>query len=257
VIGILLGTVPGLDLTVGESLFAAVVVLAAAYIRGLTGFALSAVLVAGMSFVIDPVEAVTLALAYEVAGSTIQGRSVWSDIKWRHLWVLIAAALIGNPVGVAILTTVDPDLLRAATFSVLAVVSLTLLLRHRATIAPTLPLFFAIGVAAGVVNGATALSGLVIVMAMSFMTISPVAMRSTLIAYFFISDIAVLGLLGARGDIPGTAVARLALGLPLLAAGIFVGSSTFDKTPPERFRRITLGLLIVISAVGLTRLAVG
>ena len=45
---------------------------------------------------IDPVEAVMLALAYEVAGSVIQSRSVWSDIRWRHLWVLIAAASLAS-----------------------------------------------------------------------------------------------------------------------------------------------------------------
>jgi len=247
----------GIGLSTPESAFAAIVVLLAAYIRGLTGFALSAVLIAGLSFIIDPVEAVQLALAMEVVGSVIQVPSVWSEIKWAHLWVLVAAALLGNPVGVAILTSVDPDVLRASTFGVLAVVSLALLLKHKSTVEPTLRLFFLIGVVAGVINGATALSGLVIVLAMSFMTITPAAMRSTLIAYFFISDIAVLGLIGVRGDISDHATTRVALALPLLAVGIFIGSSTFDKTPPDRFRRITLGLLITISTVGLARLAVG
>lgn len=247
----------GIGLSSPETILAALVVLLAAYIRGLTGFALSAVLVAGLSFIIDPVEAVQLALAFEVVSSVIQVPSVWKDIKWAHLWVLIAAAILGNPVGVAILTSVDPDLLRAATFGVLAVVSLALLLNHRSTITPTLWLFFIVGVIAGVVNGATALSGLVIVLAMSFMAITPAAMRSTLIAYFFVSDIAVLGLIGARGDIANHAGTRVVLALPLLAIGIFVGSSTFDKTPPAKFRRITLGLLIGISGIGLARLALG
>jgi len=255
VLSLLIGS--GIGLSASETVFAAGVVLLAAYIRGLTGFALSAVLVAGLSFIIDPVEAVQLALAFEVVGSVIQVPSVWSDIKWPHLWVLIAAALVGNPVGVAILTSIDPDVLRAVTFGVLAMVSLALLLKHKSTIGPTLRLFFLVGVVAGVVNGATALSGLVIVLAMSFMTITPAAMRSTLIAYFFISDIAVLGLIGARGDISDHAATRIVLALPLLLIGILVGSSTFDKTPPERFRRITLGLLTTISIVGLARIALG
>ena len=247
--------VTALGLSVGEVIFASFVLLLAAYVRGLTGFALSAVLVAGMSFIIDPVDAVVLALAYEVSASVIQGRSVWGEIRWRYLWVLLGAALVGNPAGVAILTTVDADILRTATFVVLTAMSLGLLLRHRAVLAPTLWTIFVVGVIAGVVNGATALSGLVLVLAMSFMTISPAEMRSTLIAYFFGSNLVVVGLLGIRGDVDGTTLWRLLAGLPILAVGILVGSSTFRTTSPERFRRITLALLISISIVGLIRVA--
>ncbi|MFV1990734.1 MAG: sulfite exporter TauE/SafE family protein [Acidimicrobiales bacterium] len=244
-----------IELSTEEAAIAALVMLLAAYVRGLTGFALSAVLVAGLSFFMNPVEVVALALLSEVAASVIQARSVWSDIRWKHLGVLLAAAIIGNPVGIWILTSTDPDTLRAATFVVLAIVSVGLLFNHATPLPASIPIFFAIGVAAGVINGATALSGLVIVLGMSFMEISPTAMRSTLVAYFFASNLAVVAFLATRGDIDESTLWRLLLALPLLAVGIAFGSSTFRSTQPEQFRRITLFLLIAISAVGILRIA--
>ncbi len=245
-----------IELSTLEAAIAALVMLLAAYVRGLTGFALSAVLVAGLSFFMNPVEAVALALLSEVAASVIQARSVWSDIRWKHLWVLLAAAVVGNPVGIWILTSTDPDTLRAGTFIVLAVVSVGLLFHHSTPLPASLPIFFAVGVAAGVINGATALSGLVIVLGMSFMDISPTAMRSTLVAYFFASNLAVVAFLATRGDIDNATLWRLLLALPLLTVGIAFGSSTFRSTQPEQFRRITLFLLIAISAVGIIRIVI-
>ncbi len=244
-----------IELSAGEALLAALVMLLAAYVRGLTGFALSAVLVAGLSFFVDPVDAVALALLSEVAASIMQARSVWTDIRWKHLWVLLGAALIGNPVGIWVLTSTDPDSLRAGTFVVLAIVSVGLLFHHSTPLPPSLPIFFAVGVAAGVINGATALSGLVLVLAMSFMDISPTAMRSTLVAYFFASNLFVVSFLSVNGDISDATFWRLILALPILAIGIALGSTTFHSTQPEQFRRITLYLLIGISAVGLINIA--
>ncbi len=246
-----------LDLSAGEAWFAAAVLLLASYVRGYSGFGFSAVLVSGLAFVMDPLEAVPVAIAFEVVASIVQARSVWGEIRWRYFWVLLAAAIVGNPIGVWVLTSADQDALRTVTFGMLFVLSIGLLLSSRGGTAPTAALFFGVGVVAGVVNGATAMAGLVLVLAMSFMALSPREMRATLIAYFFASDLVVLAILGARDSIDAALVWRVGIGLPLLGVGILVGSKSFHKASPESFRRATLGLLIAISLVGLARLALG
>jgi uncharacterized protein len=87
------------------------------------------------------------------------------------------------------------------------------------------------------------------------MDISPTAMRSTLVAYFFASNLFVVSFLSVNGDISDATFWRLISALPLLAIGIALGSSTFHSTQPEQFRRITLFLLVGISAVGLINIA--
>ena len=178
-------TQTGGDRQCGEAIFAAVVLGVASLICGYSGFRFSAVLVAGRTFVVEPLAAVPLAIAFEVAASTLQGRSIRHEIRWKDFWTLRVAAIIGNPLGVLILTTVDGDRLRGATFGVLFVLSLMLLFKRTARLEPTTDLVFGVGVVASVVDGVTAMSGLVLVLAMSFIVISAAEMRATLVAYFF------------------------------------------------------------------------
>jgi uncharacterized membrane protein YfcA len=245
-----------LELSAAEAIFAACVLGIASFIRGNTGFGFSAVLVAGLAFVVEPVAAVPLAITFEVAASILQSRSVRHEIRWKDFWTLLIAAVIGNPVGVLILTTVDGDVLRGATFGVLFALSLMLLFKRTARLEPTTALVFGVGVVAGVVNGATAMSGLVLVLAMSFIVISAAEMRATLVAYFFASDLVVLVVLSVRGVLPDELFSRVTLGLPLLAAGVLVGSRAFRSATDASFRRNTLRLLCTISVVGIARLIV-
>lgn len=245
------------DLSTAQLVFAVGVLVVASYVRGYSGFGFSAVLVAGLSFVMDPIQAVPLAITFEVIASVVQGQSVWTDIRWRDCALLLVAAVVGNPLGVLLLTSLDPDVLRTTTLVILLILSAALLRSQVKRFDPPAVAVFGVGVLAGVVNGATAMSGLVLVLAMSFTIIRPAAMRATLVAYFFASDIIALAVLGSRGELSETLFARAALGVPVLAAGVFVGSKAFRGASVESFRRATLTLLVSISVVGLFRIAIG
>lgn len=245
-----------LGLSGSELTIAAGILLLASYVRGYSGFGFSAVLVAGLTNIIDPAAAVPLAIAYEVLASVVQGPSIWHEIRWRDAALLLGAAVVGNPIGVLLLSNVEADTLRAATFILLGVLSTALLAsRTKGTAIPTPGLIFAVGVVAGVVNGATAMSGLVLVLAMSFVVITKEEMRGTLVAYFFASDLVVIAFLGATGELNSELGWRTLAGVPILAAGVWLGSHSFRGTSDETFRRATLGLLVGLSVFGLARLA--
>lgn len=243
------------ELSTGDLVFGALVVLLASYIRGYSGFGFSAVLVAGMTFVIEPAAAVPLAITFEVVASLVQGHSVRHEIRWADFRVLLVAAVVGNPLGVVVLTTVDGDVLRGLTLTTLLLLTASLLVRHSTRVEPTSALVFAVGVVAGVVNGATAMSGLVLVLAMSMAVISAAETRATLVAYFFASDLVVLAALFVTGDLHDELFWRVLFGLPLLVIGIVAGSLTFRASSEAAFRRLTLLLLGTIAIVGLGRLA--
>lgn len=252
-----------LNLGPGELVVAGLVLFVASVVRGYSGFGFSAVLVAGLSFVVDPVEAVSVAIGMEVLASVVQGPSVWADIEWSRFWVLLAAAVVGNPLGVVLLTGVDADALRVGTFVLLAVLSLGLLAVGPATagsqspLAATSAVFFALGLVAGVVNGATAMSGLVLVLGMTALSVAPAELRGTLVAYFFASDLVVIGLLLWRGELDQVYAWRLGLSVPVMVAGVVIGSRAFVGASVESFRRTTLVLLLAISAVGVGRVLLG
>jgi uncharacterized membrane protein YfcA len=168
--------------------------------------------------------------------------------------VLLVAAIVGNPIGVLILTTVDADVPRGVTLAVLLTLTAGLLVHHSAQVQPTPSRVFLVGVVAGVVNGATAMSGLVLVLAMSMAAISAAEMRATLVAYFFASNLVVIAVLLAAGELTNELFWRALLGIPLLIVGIVAGSLTFRSSSDAAFRRVTLWLLATIGFVGLGRL---
>jgi uncharacterized membrane protein YfcA len=234
--------------------WAALVLFAAGFARGYSGFGFSAVVVAGMSLAVPPSTVVPLAVTLEIAASLVQARSVWSHVDWRLAFALLAGGFIGNPAGVALLELAPPEALKAGVYLFVLAVAAVLLLAPARPRNIGLAGWFAIGLAAGAVNGATALSGLVIVTAMTLSMTAPAAMRATLVAYFFMSDLYAAGLFAWRGLLDAQVLQLAAFGLPLVAVAILLGSRRFLAASDAGFRRATLLMLAAISLAGLAQI---
>ncbi|MDH3196545.1 MAG: sulfite exporter TauE/SafE family protein [Hyphomicrobiales bacterium] len=233
--------------------FLALVILAASFVRGYSGFGFSAVLVAGLTLILPPAEVVPLSIGLEVVASLGQARGIWADIDRRRLMVLLIAGLIGNPLGVWLLVAIPVEPLRLALLSFIALASILLMVMPRAHTDLSLALLAGGGFAAGVVNGATALSGLVLALVFTLAGIRPAVMRATMIAYFFVTDLWTGGVMTAAGLVDQTTVLRVIAALPFLALGVWLGSRRFLATPPATFRVLVLWLLIGLSLIGLAR----
>lgn len=242
-----------LDMGPGGFAFLALVILAASFVRGYSGFGFSAVLVAGLTLVLPPTEVVPLSIGLEVVASIGQARGIWADIDRRKLMVLLIAGLIGNPLGIWLLVAIPEETLRLALMSFIALASIALMIMPKARADLSLALLAGGGFAAGVVNGATALSGMVLVLLFTFAAIRPAVMRATLIAYLFVIDLFAGGVMTATGLFNEVTVLRIIATLPLLAIGVWLGSRHFLATPPATFRAFVLWLLIGLSAIGLAR----
>jgi hypothetical protein len=231
----------------------AIGLLAAAYARGLTGFGFSALLVATGALVTEPAKVVPLAIVLEVTASLAQAVSVWRHVDWRRVALLIAGALAGNPLGIALLAFATADALRLGISGFILAACLILLLgwqaRRRIGRAGT----FAVGLGSGVVNGATALGGLPVVLFLAASREAPAVMRASLIAFFFVTDLYAGALMAWRGILDTGTVHAAVWALPVLLAGLWLGSHRFAATTPEAFRRFTLWLLIVLALAGLVR----
>lgn len=249
--------IQAINFSVPEAIAAGIVLFVASYVRGVTGFGFSAVLVAGLAFIVDPARALPIAFGYEVIASMVQARSVWLEIRWRTLLILSAAAFVGNPIGLTILATVDPGVLRAVVYGALLVLTIGLLRPRVGHVEPTPSVLLAVGLIAGVINGATALSGLVLVLALTYMTITALELRATLVAYFFVSNLFAVGALASTNNIESADGWRVVVGVPVLVVGVALGSRTFRGMQPATFRRLTIWLLLALSLVGILRLAAG
>lgn len=221
--------------------------------RGYSGFGFSAVLVSSWSLVTDPARAVVVALCLEICASMMQAFSVWSEIPWKRVGLLMAGAVIGTPVGVYLLAYAPREPLKMFIAGFVLVSAVLLLAGFKLSRSSNGAATAAVGVASGVANGAVAMGGLPVALFLTADGDEPRRIRAAVIAYFFLLDLTGLFFLARQQLVTPETLSIAALSLPVVAAGVWLGGRHFLGTTPKVFRRATLLLLIAIAAIGLAR----
>ena len=234
-------------------MWCALVLFVASVVRGYSGFGFSSILMAGLTFVLPAAEIVPLSIGLEVLASLGQARGILRYIDRKKLLVLLAAGLVGTPIGVYSLIVIPDEPLRVAILLFILAGSLVLLSSPGLLIQITSPALALAGLIAGIVNGAAALSGLVLALFFAVTGMAPQVMRATMIAYFFVTDLWTGGILGLSGLFTEVTILRWLTALPVMALGVWAGSWWFAATPPRSFKTMILCLLVVLSAIGLIR----
>ncbi len=247
------GLLPGLELTPLQLAAAVLVVFGAALVRGYSGFGFSMLVVISLSLLRPPAEVVPMVVLLEVAASLRLLPAVWGDVDWRSLRWLLAGAAAATPIGVAVLASVPPDLMRVAV-SVFVAVAVALLWRgFRLRRLPGGMATFTTGLVAGLFNGSAAIGGPPVIL---FYFSSPAGVavsRASLIAYFLGTDLIAAGVAAAYGLISRALLLRTALLVLPLIAGVATGHRHFVRTNPESFRRFVLALLLALAVAGMLR----
>lgn len=236
---------------------AVLVVFAAALVRGYSGFGFSSVLMAGLILQMPAAEIVPLSIALEVIASVGQARGIYTSINWRLLTALLVTGMIGTPIGVYLLGILPEAPIRVAVQIFILLTSVFLIFSKERQNPTPLILFAVVGFVAGVVNGATALSGLVLALFFTLSGVKAAVMRATMIAYFLATDLWTGGLLVATGLFDIQTIIRVIAALPLLGLGVWIGSKRFLATNPESFRLYVLWLLSGLSSIGLLGIVFG
>ncbi len=239
----------GADLAV---LCVAVFVAAATQVLAGFGFALLAVPL--MALAVDTRVAVVVSTALGVATSVTQawhGRSDTDRVLARRLTV---ASFVGMPLGLAVFTQVNEQVLRLLLG--VCVLVIVVLLARRIDLRHAGP---RLDWTAGAISGALATSlstnGPPLVFALQARHLSPAAFRPTINTVFAISGVASLaaftaasqhlratGMRGSRGS-RRDALVGIVAALPVLVAGIGVGFSLRRHVDGRRFNRLVLVLL--------------
>ena len=227
--------------------------IAASFARGYSGFGFSAILVASWSLVAPPSLGVAVAVLLEVSASIMQAASVWRDVDWRRIGLLLAGAVVGSPFGVAVLTLAPASSVRLLIAALLLLCCCGLLAGFRLAKPVGTAGQVAVGGVSGLVNGATAMGGLPVALFLAASSISPATMRASFIAYFFALDIIAGSLLAREGVLGLQALVTAALCVPFLILGLVFGARHFLFATPEEFRRHTLWLLVALALLGLVK----
>jgi uncharacterized membrane protein YfcA len=221
--------------------------------RGYSGFGFSAVLVSSWSLVTDPGKAIAVTVLLEIAASIIQAFSVWKDIPWKRVLLLMGGAIPGMVLGVMVLTSVPVDTLKLG-LSIFVLVAAALLfqgwkLKTRANDKGT----FAVGIISGITNGAVGMGGLPVALFLTADGDSPTKIRAAVTAYFFLLDMVGLVLFSQAGIVSAESFSMALVAFPVLVMGMVLGTRHFLGATPAGFRRVTLFMLMGIALAGIVR----
>jgi uncharacterized protein len=243
-----------MDVTVELGVFL-VGTFAAACISGMAGFGYALIASAIWLHALSPILSVPLTVAY---GLLVQVYAFWKlkgSFNYSRLLPFVVGSALGVPVGVGLLAWASPAHLRIGTGVFLIIFSLYSLLR------PTLPQFHAagrvadtsVGVLNGILGGATALTGILVVIWSGLRGWSKDEQRAVFQPTTFATYLMVALWLGGSGHFTLDIVQWFILGLPVLAVGTWLGWRLYGRLDEAAFRKVVLALLL-ISGVALALL---
>jgi len=228
-----------------------VAALLAGCVRGYTGFGSAMIFMPVAGAYLGPKAAIGIMSIIDAVMQFAMLRSTWRHARWGEIGPLFVGYVAGLPVGVWLLTTIDPTPVRWV-ISLSIVLVLTLMLAvGRIERSPGMPATLATGVASGLISGLASLGGMVLSL---FWLAGPshnAGVRGSSVAFFVPASIISMGLLALAG-IYTSEVFRIAAWTILpYGVGIGLGALLFDKADPRMFRPVAFA---VIAAAALTSL---
>ncbi len=242
-----------LALTPGQTLYAIAVVFAAGVIRGFSGFALSALTVAGLVAVLPPVALIPVCFVLEGAASIVSVRGGLREADRGIVAGLVLGGFVGLPIGLAATRALDPDVSRVVALALLIALALAQLLRLAPGWLGTRRGLFGTGVAAGFATGIASVGGMVVALYMLARELPAARMRASLVVFLFVGMVTSSFWLLTSGVLDAIAFRRGAILAPVVVAGVLLGARLFDPARQTLYRRVCLWLLVGLAGIGLAR----
>ena len=246
-----------LALSPGQALFALGTVFAAGVVRGFSGFALSALTVAGLVAVLPPVALIPVCFVLEMAASLVSVRGGLREADRGLVLGLIAGSFAGLPIGLAVTRALDPDASRVAALCLLLCLALAQLLRVAPAWLTTRPGLLGTGLAAGIATGLASIGGMVVALYFLARELPAATMRASLVIFLFVGVASSGFWLVASGVMDALAIRRGLVLAPVVIAGVLLGARFFEPSRQRLYRRVCLWLLVGLALAGLARQLLG
>jgi uncharacterized membrane protein YfcA len=230
---------------------AALATAIAGIMRGYSGFGTAVILAPVYSLLWGPRAGIPVMLMMELVVSVQLLPGAIKDADRRVVLPLGGAAALATPLGAWVLLTADGDALRRFIGGFVLVFGLLLMSGWRYHGSRPLPLNLAVGTAAGLLKGATGMSGPPVILYLLAGLEEAKRHRANLILFF--ATIAIVSmvppLIGGLIDLP--VLVRLAVLLPVMALSVPIGARLFRVVPERLYRPFAMGVLLVAGGLAL------
>ena len=230
---------------------AALITAIAGIMRGYSGFGTAVLLAPAYSVLWGPRIGVPVMLLLELFVSMQLLPKAIGQADRRVILPIGGAAVLATPIGAFILLTADQDMLRRFIGGFVLVFGLLLMSGWRYHGSRPLPLNMAVGATAGLLKGATGISGPPVILYLLAGPEEAKRHRANLILFF--ATISVISVIPpALGGLMGWAVvAKLVLLLPALLVCVPIGARLFHVIPEGWYRRLALVFLVTTGTITL------
>lgn len=218
----------------------------AGFVSGLVGFAFALVAAPVWLRVFEPIEVVALVVCF---GVVTQGYALWNmrrEIDLRPSLPFIAGGVVGVPLGVWIVSSIDPHAFQSAIGIFMVVYTGYLLLRPNVgrIRGGGRPADAAIGFLSGVIGGMTGFSGPLVTLWCALRPWNKYEQRQAYQPYLLVMHVSTIVSLIAAGSMSTRVGGLFLMGVPLVVAGLWGGFTLYRRIDDEAYRRVVLWLLL-------------
>jgi uncharacterized protein len=227
-----------------------VLAAAASFSQSLSGFGFNLLIVPPLAAVIGAKQAVVTATLMGLITSSLTLANARAAVAWRLGGMLFAMAAVGMPVGLLVLTLVEPDTLRVLIATMVLIAAVLYWRGYR--VAARSPLLDAgAGFLSGVLNTSTSMSGPPLVLYLQNRGVAPDQFRGTINAFFLASGLLATLLFALSGHIGSAELLSLLISAPLIVAGWAAGHHAFRGLDVGRFQQVVIAVLLISATVAI------
>ncbi len=242
-----------MNLSPGELWILGFICFSAGLVRGFSGFALSALVMATAVAIMPPIELIPILWILEMAASLMMARSGWRDANRGDALRLVAGNIIGWPFGLWLTTTISVTASKRTVLVIVVVLATSQLARIRLSFLNSNIGAILTGIVAGVISGIAHLGGMIVALYALARDSDARTMRGTLVTYLFIGSLSSLVYLLAFGVLEETALFRGAAMVLPTVVGVWLGKQLFIPMLQPYYRPFCLCLLIGLASLTLIR----
>ena len=229
------------------------IVLAAGVVRGFSGFALSALIMATAVLILPPIELIPMLWWLELSASLLMLKGGWADADRPTAYGLVIGSAVGWPFGLWLTTTLDVATSKIVALSVIVALAASQLAKVRLTFLATRTGLYGTGIVAGIVSGLAHVGGMVVAFYVLASNAPARSMRGSLVLFLFLGSVTSMITQLAFGVMDMSGVSRgLVFAVPTLI-GVFLGQQLFTERLSAYYRPFCLALLCALASLGLIR----
>ena len=230
-------------------IIAAVVVLLAGFVRAISGFGFALVTAPLLLFIFDPQSVVVINVILGVLTGALLLLHTRHHIDVKRVLLMCSGSIFGIPIGVYLLSSLDPTVLKLVIAILIIPFSIILLLGHSHQFRRDNLGCGISGFVSGLVGSSTSFSGPPVVLFLLNQGLVKERFIGTLTAYFLFTGVASVSAFSFIGMVTIDLLIKVAILLPTAVLGFYIGLKVQPKIDAILFRKIVTSIISLAALV--------